>query len=1168
MRYWLYWFLLGAGATLAMAAPVISPTGSAYLSVTASSQYSSSFGPLNLFNIDVTGLLPGSPTGSTVDWAVRGTAPAYVEFELDASYEISSVFYAQRVGAVPNLDKVDHISIWARDSAPFSAADPGIAPVQTLTITNKQSAIWAEYQLTRPISGRYVLLRFDQDPVVGGNIGGNELRLGGARPDHSAPVIAFVYPEPGKTLRQLSTIEVNFSEPVAGVDPADLRINGVPASAVTSLGSIQYLFSLSSLPPGPVAVTWSDDHGIRDLSSNSNAFAATSWTYTFAPQNPMPTNIIISEFLASNSGTRTNSLRDELGNAPDWIELFNPTADAINLAGWFLTDNSDKPGKWSFPATTLASGQYLVVFASGRNANVNGQLHTSFKISASGGYLGLHDPASNVVSSFSPYPPQTPDVSFGRERVDPTQTRYFEVTTPGAPNADGGTGAAPEVQFSRSSRTFKEPFLLTLETDNPDCEIRYLLVRTNVLQGNPAVVHLPDASSPKYEGPITIDASMQVLARAFSGQPGILPGPVSGSSFIKISPGAAGFHSDLPIILMESLGGGEIPHDYDQQFIVMVFEPTNGLASLTNLPTLATSAGVNVRGRTTASFPKSSFSVEVWDESNDDRDVPFCGMPEESDWVLYAPNCFDIPLMHNPLMHQLGREMGYYAPRTRFAEVFLNTGGGAVSFSAPAGGDYNGIYVVEEKIKRDANRVNISSLDPAASSEPEITGGYLLKFDEADPDEFTFSAGGIVSPDSTFIYEYPDGQEMAGGLRLAQNQYLTNYLNALASALHSPDWTNPATGYARYLDVNAAIDHHLINVLALNVDAFRLSSYMHKPRGGKLVLGPQWDFDRALGTSRGDNRAFNPRSWRGIDYDFSTDFFNPSAYYNNAWYSRLFHDPDFWQRYIDRYQQLRVGLWSTTNLFAVVDGFANEVAAAHAREVARWGGSGASDTSPRSGIVSANGYTFDFGSVGSYQGEINFLKTWLADRLNFMDTNFVACPQLGIASGFVTNPLLLSVTGPPGAAMYYTLDGTDPRAPGGTIAPGARTYAGAIELTNNATLLVRAFDPHHSNLIGPHNPPISSSWSGLAEGIYLLNRPVIESRASGEQLILGFQAWAHCSYTLEVSQELGGQWLPLASFAARSTNHLVSTTDNLASSKRFYRLQTSFSFQNNTTKSP
>ena len=308
-------------------------------------------------------------------------------------------------------------------------------------------------------------------------------------------------------------------------------------------------------------------------------------------------------------------------------------------------------------------------------------------------------------------------------------------------------------------------------------------------------------------------------------------------------------------------------------------------------------------------------------------------------------------------------------PRERGSRRFsLNTGGGPVEFAPPAGGDYNGIYVVEEKIKRDANRVNISSLDPAETAEPEITGGYLFKFDEPDPDEFTFDAGGIAAPGSSFIYEYPDGDEMVGALRLAQNQYLTNYLNALAAALHAPDWTNTVTGYARYLDVEAAIDHHLINVLGLNVDAFRLSSYLHKPRNAKLKLGPQWDFDRALGTSRGDDRAFNPRSWRGINYDFSTDFFNPSGYYNNAWYHRLFHDPDFWQRYIDRYQDLRSRLWTTNVLFAVVDGLAGQVRAAHGREVARWGGNGPSDTSPRSGVVSANGYTYDFGPAGSYQG--------------------------------------------------------------------------------------------------------------------------------------------------------------------------------------------------------
>ncbi|HWQ90706.1 MAG TPA: hypothetical protein VN673_03465, partial [Clostridia bacterium] len=170
--------LVLAGAAPAPGAAVISPAGTAYLSISASAEYSSSFNPRNLFNSDVTGLAPGTSTDSTKDWAVPGTGPAYLEFELDEVYQVGSLFYAQRVGGIPAHDKVDLVSIWARTSTPFSPADPGTLPLRTLTITNKQSGIWAEYPLSAPVSGRYFLLKFEQNPIVGGNIGGNELRLG------------------------------------------------------------------------------------------------------------------------------------------------------------------------------------------------------------------------------------------------------------------------------------------------------------------------------------------------------------------------------------------------------------------------------------------------------------------------------------------------------------------------------------------------------------------------------------------------------------------------------------------------------------------------------------------------------------------------------------------------------------------------------------------------------------------------------------------------------------------------------------------------------------------------------------------------------------------------------------------------------------------------------
>ena len=126
---------------------------------------------------------------------------------------------------------------------------------------------------------------------------------------------------------------------------------------------------------------------------------------------PAADTVILSEFVASNSG----GLRDEDGDASDWIELFNAGTSTVNLGGWSLTDSPGDLTKWSFPSTNLAPGAFLVVFASGKNRRVPGApLHTGFSLSASGEYLALVRPDGTVASEFVPaYPEQFPNVSYG-----------------------------------------------------------------------------------------------------------------------------------------------------------------------------------------------------------------------------------------------------------------------------------------------------------------------------------------------------------------------------------------------------------------------------------------------------------------------------------------------------------------------------------------------------------------------------------------------------------------------------------------------------------------------------------------------------------------------------------------------------------------------------------
>ncbi|MCW5552833.1 MAG: lamin tail domain-containing protein [Verrucomicrobiae bacterium] len=913
--------------------------------------------------------------------------------------------------------------------------------------------------------------------------------------DVTPPMLSLIWPPAGMTVRDLPSVEVAFTEPVSGVDAGDLLLNGLPATNVIMVAADQYVFEFSPPPEGPVAVAWSATHGIQD--GAGNPFAGGNWTYTLNP-NLTFAGVYISEFLASNSGNQPNSLKDDLGNSPDWIEIENRSEELVDLSGCHLTDNANSLQKWRIPnGTILPAGGFLVVFASDRNTNVNGQLHTNFKLSASPAFLALTDPGGQIISAFAPtYPSQTTDVSYGRDRLDASVLGYFAQPTPGAPNATSGTGFGPEITGSRVSGTFMEPFSLTLSVPNPAAwEIRYLLIATNVPSSSPAPTNIPTATSPLYTGPITITNTVQVRMRAFPKQPGSLPGPPSSLLFVRLSAQATNFTSPLPVILIHNLAGGNFPSSHprlDRDCIVMVFHPINGVTSLTNPPALVTRAGVNVRGSSSAGLEQKSYALETWDEFNDDLDVEFLGLPAESDWVLYGQNLFDTSFLHNPLVHQLSRDAGRYSPRTRFAEVFVNTSGGTVAFPGFTWGDYHGLYTVEEKIKRDDRRVDIPKLNLGVTNLPTITGGYILKVDRADSDERTFYDSAL---ESSVVYVDPPGLEMVSAARAAQAQYIRNYLSGFGTALYSSSYTNPTTGYAAWIDVDSWIDHHLLNVFTLNVDALRLSGYFFKNRDGKLEMGPLWDFDRAMGTSGGgDLRPFSPRAWMSalappsVGGDYGTDFFNAdSAVFRNGWYRRLFTAPDFWQAWIDRWTDLRRGPLSTNALFAQVDALAAEVQPVHSRQVGRW-----SSTAPRSGTVSAAGYSHSF--LATYRSERDFLKRWLADRVQFIDTNFLAAPALSHPGGAISNGTVVEIrpnSSKAGTMTYFTLDGADPRLPGGGVSPSAFTALNNIPVTlaQNARIVARNRNTSHQNLTGPRNPPISSPWSGRTEATFVVAAP-------------------------------------------------------------------------------
>ena len=855
--------------------------------------------------------------------------------------------------------------------------------------------------------------------------------------DLTAPAIERTVPSAGAVVRSLSSVEVLFTEAVNGVDAADLLINNVPAVSVSEIGPGQFVFAFAQPAVGNVAIRFRDGHGIADKSANPHPFSGAAWSVLLDPK-ATPPGVVLNEFLAFNS----HGIRDGDGDRSDWIELLNTSGELVNLEGWSLTDDATLPRKWRFPAVSLKPNGFLLVYASGKNRATNtAPLHTSFKLSREpGGYLGLYDAGAALVSAFAGYPQQLADISFGRAAGATDRVGYFVTPTPGALNTEAGNGFAPPVQFNESSRTYQGTLTLRLTTTDADATVRYTTDGT-----------VPTAASPSALAEIPLTTAVQIRARSF--KTGLLPGPIRSETYIPLSNPVATFTSDLPVMIIHDFNKGRPTANTSTFAHIQVFEPgNNGVTTLTNAPALSGRTAISSRGSSTEGYAKVSMKVEFQDELGFARDVPLLGLPKESDWVLYAPNNFEPILIHNPLAYQLSRDIGRYAPRTRFVEVYLvQSGLGPVAQTS-----YNGIYVLEEKIKLGKDRVDAPTLEAGQNTAPDITGGYLLKIDRADPGD-----SGFFSGSQSVLYVDPKEPELKLAERAAQRTYINNYLTRFDAALRSANARDPVTGYAAYIAEPSWIDHHLLNVITFNVDSLRLSTYFYKQRDGKLHFGPVWDFDRTLNST--DGRDANPRVWRSEVGDRGTDFFN------YPWWGNLFQDPDFYQRYIDRYQELRLTTFSNTNLSDVIDTLANQVRKAQPREQARWG------VSPR----------------GGYQGEVNSLKRWLSNRLDFIDTQFVAPAKFAEAGKRVESGHRIALNGPPGILLYYTLDGTDPRlngtATGEAMSTSAKLYTGPFAIDRSVRVVVRARNPNQNSLTGANNPPLRSIWSGPVAETFVVN---------------------------------------------------------------------------------
>lgn len=420
--------------------------------------------------------------------------------------------------------------------------------------------------------------------------------------------------------------------------------------------------------------------------------------------------------------------------------------------------------------------------------------------------------------------------------------------------------------------------------------------------------------------------------------------------------------TNLPILVIDT-AGTEIPDEPKITATLHVFDNQEGTPNQPGLTEadFTSLIGIERRGNSTQTFPKASWGMELRDETGEGVDAPLLGMPEEEDWVLYAP-WMDRSLIRNVFGYGLWEALGYYAPRTRFCEVYLRD-----DPNVPLAESYVGVYVLTEKIKRDGDRVDIAKLDENDTIEPEITGGYLLEIMEPsrlDDDEVGLPlTGGFVA---SLVYPKPDN------ITSAQKTWIRNYLSAFESSLFSNSFINAESGYARFVHTDSFVDYMILQEFFKNRDAFHSSTFLSKDREGPLTMGPIWDLNIGMGYFS-FNGMQETSGWilNGTDTGIT----------RSPWTARLLDDPAFRERFAERWNELRDGLLSTTALNDRIDAIAAELNTAQARQFIRW---------PSLGMTlfpDIRFLMFTGPHPDSYQGELAYMKTWLQDRAAWMDAN-------------------------------------------------------------------------------------------------------------------------------------------------------------------------------------
>jgi hypothetical protein len=350
---------------------------------------------------------------------------------------------------------------------------------------------------------------------------------------------------------------------------------------------------------------------------------------------------------------------------------------------------------------------------------------------------------------------------------------------------------------------------------------------------------------------------------------------------------------------------------------------------------------IELRGSASAAYPKKQYRFETQDSLGNNLNVELLGLLRENDWIFYGPYD-DQSLIRNVLAYNLSLQIGRYASRTRFCELVLND-------------DYQGLYVLMEKIKRDRRRVDVTEMDTDDTAGDSLTGGYIIKIDKNAGENVD---GWRSSMGILYQYHYPKADDIVQ----EQQDYIRRFMNDFEAIMNQTDFDNSETGYPRYLNIDSFVDHFILNEFCKNVDAYRISAFLYKDRDSKdklLYAGPIWDFNLSFGKAWFDEDLFVTEGWQ-VDYRLYRPW---DGFQVPFWWEKLGHDSGFLDKVKVRWRELRRDVITTGALFSTIDTWVDSLQEARIRNFQRWPGS----------------------EKHPYDEEIEHLKEWIIDRLKWMD---------------------------------------------------------------------------------------------------------------------------------------------------------------------------------------